>query len=398
MSMPLAESGGTASLPAQQKISRYLAIIFGSLFLTSLALAGAIIWLGKSIGVTTSLIDLADLQAKDRNAIALPFDLRYFAALKLPRIAIDKPDVIFISSSRAGAMHSKMLAPYKLYNMSFTAWTLDQVTDVLERATRDFVPRVVIFSLDYFMLTDAWPKANAQNTMRFSDPFYQIRSGLNMMQTATRRNGFPVNCIIPIFQADRRCDGAGRRFVGTGAVVSQEGFRQDGSYRYSLGRIQSSEKNITPEFLVSAMPGAHSIAPSQMLALERLAALAHKRGITLVGIQLPFIKNAVDYLDFNESYRWYSGVWREFESKTTADQFHQLGITFFDLSRAPLTQDRSNFIDSYHPAEIGMLRSLDELMADPRFREIFPAISPEAISGMLNDAESNKRRFYVYGD
>ncbi|MBR0848965.1 hydrolase [Bradyrhizobium diazoefficiens] len=375
-----------------------MATLFGVLFLFWLVVTGTVNWLGQSVGATIGLADLAHRQARDRNAIVLPFDLRYWADLKLPRVAIDKPDVIFISSSRGGQMRDEMLAPYKFYNLSFTAWTLNQVTEIFERATREFAPRVAIISLDYFMFTDAWPKANADRSMRFADPLYRFRSGLDMMQTAARRASFFKDCIISAFQTGHRCRAAEGKYVGTPAIINQEGFRRDGSYRRAAGSLRDAQKNITAEFLVSAMPGAPSIDPMQMRELEHLAALARKRGVTLIGMQLPYVKAGVDYLDTNDSYRHYAGVWREFEGSAVRDRFRQLGIAFFDLSRAPLTQDSDNFIDAYHPSEIGMLRSLRDLLADPQFREIFPAVSPERISRKIREAELNKERYYLYGD
>jgi hypothetical protein len=380
-----------------RNISHYLAVFFGGLLLSALALTCVVNWLGKSVGATNSLNNLASLQAKDRNTIVLPFDLRYWAGLKLPRLAAEKPDVVFISSSRGGTMRSEMLAPYKFYNLSFTAWTLDQVTEVLDRATREFAPKVAIVSLDYFMFTNAWPKVNANNAMRFADPFYRFRSGVDMMRAAQQYNGFLANCIIPIFKPQHRCRARQGRFLGTPAILYQEGFRADGSYLYGAGRIHVPN-NLTPGFLTNAMPGARSIDPKQVLALERLAALAKERGVRLVGIQLPFMKAAIDYLDTDESYHDRAGVWREFESSRQREQFRQLGITFFDLSHAPLTQDINNFVDAYHTSEIGMLRSLQDLLADPQFRAIFPAIDPEVISSKISELESKKEYFHVYGD
>jgi|GEM_PF-1793724 hypothetical protein len=397
MSRSFGQFGDTDLLHIQREFRRYLVTFFGGFLLCLFALASAANWLGESIGATTSLINLAKAQAKDRNAIVLPFDLRYWADLKLPRMAIDKPDVIFISSSRGGAMRSQMLEPYTFYNLSFTAWSLDQVTDILDRATRAFVPKVAIVSIDYFMFTDIWPRVNAKNTMRFGDPFYKLRSGVDMMQTAAKRAAFFQDCIIPTFQAGHRCGAAEGKYIGTAAIVNKEGFRGDGSYRYGAGRLQASEKNSTAAYLVNAMPGAPSVDRGQMLVLERLAALARTRGVTLVGIQLPYVKAGVDYLDNNQLYHPYSGVWREFESSAVRDKFRQLGISFFDLSRAPLSHNNNNFVDAYHPSEIGMLRSLESLLLQPQFKAIFPAIDPEAISKKIKEAEQNKERFYVYG-
>jgi hypothetical protein len=102
-------------------------------------------------------------------------------------------------------------------------------------------------------------------------------------------------------------------------------------------------------------------------------------------------------LDNNQLYNRYSGVWREFESSPVRDKFRAMGVSFFDLSRAPLSHDNNNFVDSYHPSEMGMLRSLQTLLLQPQFKEIFPSIDPEAISRKINEAEQSKQRFDVYG-
>jgi len=54
---------------------------------------------------------------------------------------------------------------------------LDQVIEIFDRATRDFVPKVAIVSLVISCLTDRWPKANAKMPLRFDDPLYKFRSG-----------------------------------------------------------------------------------------------------------------------------------------------------------------------------------------------------------------------------
>ncbi len=121
--------------------------------------------------------------------------------------------------------------------------------------------------------------------------------------------------------------------------------------------------------------------------LVRMARLAQQRGIKLIGIQLPYIRAGVDYLDHNEGYRHYSGVWREFESAQTREWLKSLGITFFDLARSTVDDDKLNFVDAYHTSELGSLRVMQQLLASADFRAILPDIDPAAITQQIQEIE-----------
>jgi len=113
--------------------------------------------------------------------------LRYAALFKLAKLKLGQPDIIFISSSRAGAARSQMFYPYSFYNMSFTAWTLDQMVEIFERATRNAAPRVVLLELDYFLFTDAWVGGDADKAMIFHWlPGYLCSSAVDMIRSAFR--------------------------------------------------------------------------------------------------------------------------------------------------------------------------------------------------------------------
>ena len=88
------------------------------------------------------------------------------------------------------------------------------------------------------------------------------------------------------------------------------------------------------------MPGSPEVSAKQLGVLRRLAELARQRHVILAGIQLPFFKPAVDYLDTNAAYRQYSGVWREFESPQMRQTLEQMGIRLFDLAHDPLNGER----------------------------------------------------------
>jgi hypothetical protein len=376
---------------------RYLMAMFGGIAV-ALALAFAVFaWVGQRTGSTTSFARIVERQQEDPALIALPFDLRYWAMYKLEGVALNKPEIVYISSSRAGEFREQMFRPYSFYNLSFTAWTLDQATEILDRVSLTHAPRIAIVEFDYFMFTASWPRANADRSMHFNaGARYRIESGVDALRLLTKRPDLLHDCNVRILQTIPGCETAPFRYVGIQAIRAQDGFRRDGSYHYSAGRLESSKQNLTAQFLVQAMPGAPNIDPAQMAALERLAARARERGITLIGIQLPLIKEGVDFLDNEPSYHHYAGVWREFDNQQMRDKFRSLGIHFFDLGRASFADDKKNFVDAYHPSELGTLRTMISLCDDPDFRLLLPALDPARLKRDLENADRQGKVLELY--
>jgi hypothetical protein len=345
------------------------------------SLAAVTLWrIAEPFGASATLADLADLQMKKPDTIILPFDLRYNGAFKLKRAEQEQPEVIVISSSRAGTLRASMFKPYRFYNLSFTAWTTEQILDIFERATRNVHPRTAIISLDYFLFTESWERSySGTRTMIFDQPLRFMRSNLaNFIKTAAQHR--------PLFDEYLK---APSRFVGTQSILSQEGFRSDGSYVYSPGHIDDARlHNQTANSLVNAMPGAPNMSDRQKAPLVRLSEMARQRGVKLVAVQLPFVRAGVDYLDHEASYRHYSGVWRDFESESARNWLNSLGISFFDFGRSTIDDDSANFIDAYHPSELGSLRVMQALLAFPEFRASFPDIDPADIQQQIDKTDA----------
>jgi hypothetical protein len=376
------------TIAGKSETANYLAVIFAGLVVVVALAFAAVAWVGQRTGSTISFARIVERQRDNPTLIALPFDLRYWAMYKLEGVALNKPEIVYISSSRAGAFREQLFRPYSFYNLSFTAWTLDQATEILDRVSRIDAPRIAIVELDYFMFTASWPRANADRSMHFNaDARYMIESGVDALRSLTKQPNLLHDCNVRILQTIADCETAPFRYTGIQAIRTQDGFRRDGSYHYSKGRLESSKQNLTAQFLVQAMPGASNIDPNQIAALERLAALARERGVTLVGIQLPLIKEGVDFLDHESSYHQYAGVWREFQSKRMREKFRSLGIHFFDLGRANFVDDNRNFVDAYHPSELGTLRSMIDLCTDPDFRSLLPSLDPSRLKRDLENAE-----------
>jgi hypothetical protein len=352
----------------------YLRTFFIALTGTAFLVTAGVGFAGKQIGAIVTPEQLAKIQAADHDKIVLPFDLRYGAELKLARARTERPEVIVISSSRAGEMRAEMIHPYSFYNMSFSAWTIDQTIDVLDHVTREVPVRLAIVELDYFMFTDQWETSYKDREVHFNPAGYVYSSAVDMLRMTVKY----ADQFLPFIR------GTETVFVGTRAIFRNEGFRFDGSMVHLESRVRETRlHNLNAAFLVGAMPGASSISPKQMESLGRLAKLAQQRHVTLVGIQLPMFKEGIDYLDTNSSYHYYSGVWREFESASTRRAFQDMGIDFFDLARDPLNANAENFVDAYHLSDLGMLRSMGSLLRLPAFRNLFPAIDPRRIDELI---------------
>src|SRR5215475_11326215 len=133
---------------------RYLTIVLITAFFAGYVPLIGLFYAAQPFAASATIFQLAALQANNPNLIVLPFDLRYNGAFKLDRIEKERPDVLCISTSRAGTLNASMFKPYSFYNASFTAWTTEQLADIFDRATSSTAPRVVIISIDYFLFTD----------------------------------------------------------------------------------------------------------------------------------------------------------------------------------------------------------------------------------------------------
>jgi hypothetical protein len=356
--------------PAPPSMRRYVAVLAILFIALAAPLAGVIFWLARPFDAMATPAQLADIQARRPDAIILPVDLRYNAAFKLARAAQVQPEIVCFGSSRAGGFRAAMFAPRRFYNLSFTAWTTDQLLDIFDRTTRQVHPRVAILELDYFLFADRWERWFATTrTMIHDRPFRYAMASLGsfLRTTASNRSAF---------EAYERTPTA---FVGPQSIQSQEGFRSDGSYAFSEAHIADAQQRYrSADFFGGSTPAADQMSSGLQAPVARLAELARQRGIKLVAVQLPLIRAGIDLLEHDESYHARAGAWRDFESESTRAWLAGLGIPLFDLARSPIDDDPDNFVDALHLSESGMDKAMRELQADPAFRA---AIDPGAPSG-----------------
>jgi hypothetical protein len=371
---------------------RYLQSIFLAGAAVAIVFFAFVAWVGEKSGATMLPEEMGLVQSRNAELVVEPFDLHYWAAMKIQRIAHDQPEVVSIGSSRGHEMRSEMFRPYRFYNASLTAWTLKQEIEMVDRITSVSKPRVIIIGLDYSMLIDQLAAVyNAERTMQFENGFrYRYRSSLAALKTI-------VSQPVLLSALWNKKGDAIPDFIGLHALQTATGFRFDGSRMMSRAVYQAAPNYLARNIgLLDAVPGAPHVDPGQLSELERLAKLAKDRDVLLVAIQYPIYKASVDYLDKEPSYQFYSGVWRDFQSDEMLNRLRNLGITFFDLSRTEMTADGRYFTDAAHPTEVGISVALSDLLRDERFRKIFPAIDPERLRADREKAAARGDAFEIY--
>ena len=373
---------------------RYTAILAALFVLIFVPLLAVLEWVGWRLGATVPLSVIAAEQSRGDRLLWLG-TFKDYAPYKLERIKVVQPEVLLVGSSRCGQAREQMFRPYVAYNACLTAWPLTHVVDFIDRATLAARPRVVVVALDYFLfgdfLAEAWRK---ERTMDFGQGFDSHRRKLHdVADFAIRTRNIDAimsTVTTPQFEAIDN-----NRLIGPEAIRGKFGFRSDGSVMVAPGYRSTSAETLSrgAQYVTSSFPGAPHLSEGQFHEIERLSRLSHERGFSVVAIQYPFLKSATDFLDTDEAYRPYSGLWRELRSEQTADRFARLGIQFFDMSRTEISDNPHNFFDPAHPSERGMLKTYLALLAQPEFSKLFPLIDQSVLA---NDLHRKEEQFDLY--
>jgi len=356
--------------------------------------------------VAASVATVAQWQHDDPNIVwSGPGQL--YGPLALARAKIEHPDILMIGHSRCGQMRSMMFKPYKFHNACVVAWTLGQIKNMIDLATRKNGPTTIIFVLDYFMLGDAYAKEwEGKAFMDFSPPRRSHLDGLLDMALMFKKRPAQMISAMPsylIHHVDKRDDGS--ELFGPYAIALQAGFRSDGSLLYDpTTRAQASANNKDLSRILAAVPNGDGVRPgsAQLRALREIGDLGKQRNLTLIGIQLPIIQGAINVLDSDKDWNGYRsadrGNWRLLESHLMRQQLRDIGIHFFNLTHDLIAKDSLAFIDPAHPSEYGMgVVLLDAMNGDPEFRALLPRLDLAALQVDLAKAKAEQQYFDVYG-
>lgn len=399
----LSTSSSSKASPGRELLA-FLRSLVLLVLLPAALLAGFILILGWRIGATLSPVQIAAMQ-HDNPKLLWAADGQYYGPLKTTRITQEQPEVIAVGDSRCSQIRSAMFKPYSFHNGCLTAWTFSQIRNILDMATRQAHPRVMIFTLDYFMFSDKYVENWAEKAGM--DYGWTDRNFLNgLISTGGTFKAYPWTMIkqMPAYLFGRKIDEIDSyELLGLTAIRARAGFRQDGSMLYDpVTRANSTNNNNDLSHILAQVPvgsGARMSA-RQIDELRSLAELAKERGVTLVGLQLPIIKEAVDVLDAGKPYNQWAGpdaaIWKAFMSDDTRALFRKLGIHFFDMTHNSATSDRIAFIDPAHPGERVVLGALVSIVDDPDFRSVFPKIDAESLRQAYAEAQAKGETFDVF--
>jgi hypothetical protein len=394
----LDSSTDSSTRPDNRFSQRYLTIVIALFAAMFVPLLVGLEWIGLRLGATIPLSTIARDQERVHKLLWLGA-FRDYAPYKLERIKILQPEVLLVGSSRCGQAREQMFRPYKTYNACLTAWPLDHVVDFIDRATREARPRVVIIALDYFLfgdpLADAWRK---ERTMDYRQRIDSHRRKLHDVIDFADRTNWNLKALLAPIEQDQFEPIDHNRLVGHEAIRGHFGFRSDGSIFVAPVYRDTSAFQLAKgaAYVASAFPGAQHLSETQFKQVERLSQLATDRDFSVIAIQFPFLKAATDFMDTDQSYWQFAGLWRELRGETTARRFANLGIRFFDMSRDPLSADTGNFFDPAHPSERGMLRTIVKLLDRNDFRELFPQIDKGALEDDLQKSVNSGEQFDLY--
>lgn len=363
-------------------------------------------WLAWRMGFTMSPASIAALQQKNPKVIWAG-EGQYYAALKMARIELERPDIVFVGHSRCGQLRSGMFKPYVFHNACLTAWTFSQVRNMLDHITKSAQVKILAFDLDYFMLSEGF--VNNWTTKAAMDLNWKMSNHFNGLIGFIRSFGrIPITMVrsIPVYLFSRAREPIDNmELIGVSAIHNQAGFRFDGSLLYDAKTRDAAPKHNTDmgHILAQVPRGTGTrISPKQVEELRALARLAAERGVMLVGIQLPIIKQAVDILDSGKDTLGYlasdAQIWKDLQGADTRAMLLDIGVHYFDMTRGIVADDSRNFIDPAHPAEIAALGAIVELLAVPEFRTLFPLMDRDKLNAEFDLARKRGLFFDVFRD
>lgn len=364
-------------------------------YLTVLSLTSAVLWFAAAValewgasraGAGLLPVQLAESQAARGKVIVFNEAIPNWGAFKVQRIKLEQPEVLLISSSRGNMFRQEMFSPYQFYNAALTAWSIDQTTALLEKALEVAKPRVLIFSLDYWMIGSDWPKAVAERTMHYTNPWsYKYETSLSFLKHMISNPKLIASPLWPLLRGDKVAVRDDFSFVGFEANRYAVGFRPDGSFLHppTVRAVASDPDKNYKGRVVAAFTGGVSADPSQLDALRRLAQVAKQNGVTVFGLQLPVAPSAIHFLDTDAEYQPYAGLWRQSQSEEYKKMLAEIGIQFFNFSR--LLRDNTDFLDAAHGNEVSMVKVVIELSKQQAFRATLPLIDVGKLQRDLSD-------------
>lgn len=332
-----------------------LAIVFG--------IPALVLWLG---GEFTNPDTVVARQAKDDRLILHgPAYTNSASYVKVRRIILHPPQVLVLGNSRVMQFRSRMFLPgVSFYNAGGCVAKIQHFRAFLERLPREALPKTLIIATDAGYFTAGFDKLDKDG---FNVPW--------LVRQMSEHSSPPE-----IFQANWRAvwgavherkinwrrlaslDGLSTR-IGLTAVSRDQGFRNDGSYRYGgidLDITNPAHRDYGFKNTLRLVNGGRSRFswgaepnPAALAEMDALLDFCHARGVEVVGFMPPHahaVWAAMEALGDKYAYV------KKLEPALRA-RFEQRGFEFHNFSDfAALGAPDTEAIDGYHGSERTYLR------------------------------------------
>jgi hypothetical protein len=296
------------------------------------------------------------------------------------------PEILLVGSSRVAQWRADFFKPYSFYNASNSSLTIEHIYKFLTGLNNKNL-KIVIFSLDPFMLHPIW-KLAYKNVSLAESPI--------TLESTKYLSGQVIESILMNPKAILgREPFEGKSSLGSLAILHGEGWRRDGSLRYGefLDKMANGiewydsqrRQSDLNRIKTGAGPFHHGeiIDPEAIRDLKKLSEYASEKGIQLVGITHPFSSELNSAIENSAKY----GYWKQFFSSKFQVTLDDLGIIYFDFSD-PLLGNilKEEFVDGFHVSETGVAKIAIQLLNDQRIKRLLPKAQPEKISKLLKYA------------
>jgi hypothetical protein len=351
--------------------------------------AGVIVFVSAEL-LPVSIV--AKLQDYGRPFIYLAKFSDHTYRLKLEATIIKKPEILVMGASRSNQWRSAMFRPAVFYNAGNCLYIQRDYRRMLEDIGNN-TPRVIIFSVDFYTFNNDWDAT-------FGMVSYDDLSGWGSAEHKKILRSFidqarrePRSLIHAPIDPVHAVPALGLMASNTGI-----GTRVDGSYQYGariLGTQGVSLESAIERIAIGRKPFQFGtrIDQAQRDEFERFVKLAQSKGITLIGVTMPFAPAVVDVLNRSPKH----AIWREFQTPEFAEWIERQGVTYFNFTNLESFGGRpQEFIDPFHPSEPAYLRMLITMLANSRVQAIFPEIDGNALRKRLaesSDFESYRNNF-----
>ena len=325
---------------------------------------GTVLYFGREY---VAAEDVVTSQQKDpRILMSFAYNPTLFVPYKLALMKEKNPTVVSLGTSRVLQIRKEFFINQESYvDAGKAGGSLDDIKYFVEQLPEDTHVKVIILGLDNETLYETFESKN----FRIEQPFFMRAA--NMIALMSRRIYLDYFAHkYSLFQLMKAYKSSSN--IGLIALVSGDGFRPDGSYKYSQSQsnqylqeeVKADIEKKAEDLRRSSLQSGDTRYQEVEINLEKLSSvleLCKKRGITVVGFTPPYpevMYNAmIDKGGFDKDIL-------VTVPKRVSDIFSKYGNPFFNLSLVNTFGGNENeFVDPVHGTD-GMYLHMMIYMAE----------------------------------